>query len=142
MPILRHQLALATTAPIEFIDLTERVRAWVRASCVRDGVLTVTSPHTTARITRNEREPELQRDMVRFLDQLAPAGGDYGHNVAPVDDRLNAHAHLLGLFMPASETIPVTDGELVLGEWQALFLVELDGPRAQREVHLQLLGPG
>ena len=119
-----------------------RVRAWVRASCVRDGVLTVTSPHTTARITRNEREPELQRDMVRFLDQLAPAGGDYGHNVAPVDDRLNAHAHLLGLFMPASETIPVTDGELVLGEWQALFLVELDGPRAQREVHLQLLGPG
>jgi secondary thiamine-phosphate synthase enzyme len=140
MAILREQLLLGTTAPIEFIDLTDTVRAWVRAAGIRDGLLTVTSPHTTARITRNEREAELQRDMVRFLERLAPAGGDYGHNRAPVDDRLNAHAHLLGLFMPAGETIPVADGELVLGGWQALFFVELDGPRERREVHLQLLG--
>lgn len=142
MSILRHQLALATTAPIDFIDLTEAVRAWVRESGVREGLLTITSPHTTARITRNERERELQRDMVRFLERLAPADGDYGHNQAPVDDRLNAHAHLLGLLMPASETIPVADGDLVLGSWQALFLVELDGPRPRREVHLQLMAPG
>lgn len=142
MSILRHELFLATTAPIEFIDLTERIRSWVRASGVRDGLLTVTSPHTTARITRNEREPELQRDMVRFLERLAPAGDDYGHNVKPVDDRLNAHAHLLGLFMPAAETIPVAEGDVVLGGWQALFFVELDGPRERREVHLQLMGPG
>jgi secondary thiamine-phosphate synthase enzyme len=140
MAILRHQLSLSTTAPIELIDLTDTVRAWVRAAGVRDGLLTVTSPHTTARITRNEREAALQRDMVRFLEHLAPAGGDYGHNLAPVDDRLNAHAHLLGLLMPAGETIPVADGELVLGSWQALFFVELDGPRERREVHLQLLG--
>jgi len=142
MTILRHTLSLATTAPIEFIDLTEPVRAWVRASGIRDGLLTVTSPHTTARITRNEREGELQRDMVRFLERLAPAGDEYGHNVAPVDDRLNAHAHLLGLFMPAAETIPVAEGDVVLGGWQALFFVELDGPRERREVHLQLMGPG
>lgn len=141
MAILRHQLPLATTAPIEFIDLTEAVRAWVRQSGIRDGLLTVTSPHTTARITRNEREAELQRDMAGFLRRLAPADGAYGHNAAPVDDRLNAHAHLLGLFMPASETIPVADGELVLGTWQALFFVELDGPRERREVHLHLMGP-
>ena len=142
MPILRHQLVFTTAAPIEFIDLTEPVRTWVRSAGVREGLLTVTSPHTTARITRNEREPELQRDMVRFLERLAPAGDDYGHNVAPVDDRLNAHAHLLGLFMPAAETIPVADGEVVLGGWQALFLVELDGPRERREVQLQLTWPG
>lgn len=141
MAILRHQLPLATTAPIEFIDLTEAVRAWVRASGIRDGLLTVTSPHTTARITRNEREAELQRDMVGFLQRLAPPDGAYGHNAAPVDDRLNAHAHLLGLFMPASETIPVAGGELLLGSWQALFFVELDGPRERREVHLHLMGP-
>jgi secondary thiamine-phosphate synthase enzyme len=140
MNILHHTLTLASCAPIEFIDLTETVRAWVRASGIRAGLLTVTSPHTTARITRNEREVELQRDMVRFLERLAPADGEYGHNLAPVDDRLNAHAHLLGLFMPAGETIPVADGELVLGAWQALFFVELDGPRERREVHLQLLG--
>lgn len=140
MTILRHTLTLASRTPIEFIDLTEPVRAWVRGSGIRDGLLSVTSPHTTARVTRNEREAGLQRDMVRFLERLAPADGEYGHNLAPVDDRLNAHAHLLGLLMPASETIPVADGDLVLGGWQALFFVELDGPRAKREVHLQLLG--
>ena len=140
MSILRHTLTFASQSPIQFIDLTEAVRAWVRASGLRDGLLAVTSPHTTARVTRNEREAALQQDMVRFLERLAPAGDEYGHNLAPVDDRLNAHAHLLGLLMPASETIPVADGELVLGSWQALFLVELDGPRAKREVHLQLMG--
>lgn len=140
MRILRHQLTLTTTAPIEFHDLTQTVQDWVRAAGVREGLLTVTSPHTTARITRNELDPALQRDMVRFLESLAPATGDYEHNLATVDDRLNAHAHLLGLFMPASESIPVADGELMLGGWQALFFVELDGPRPRREVHLQLMG--
>ena len=140
MTILRRQLTLATSQSIEFIDLTDAVRAWVRATGIRDGLLTVTSPHTTARIARNEREAELQQDMTRFLETIAPPDGSYGHNRAPVDDRLNAHAHLLGLFMPASESIPVADGELVLGSWQALFFVELDGPRAAREVHLQLMG--
>lgn len=139
MPPLHHRLALATTHPIEIVDLTDKVRHWVRESGVRDGLLTVMSPHTTARITLNEREAELQRDMVRFLERLAPSDAEYGHNKAPVDDRLNAHSHLLGLFMNASESIPVADGELVIGGWQSLFFIELDGPRDRREVHLHLM---
>ena len=139
MPPLRHSLTVATTRPIEFVDLTARVREWVRASGVREGLLTVLSPHTTARVTLNEREPELQRDMAAFLERLAPADAAYGHNRAPVDDRLNAHAHLLGLFLNASESMPVSHGDLEIGAWQSLFLVELDGPRAEREVRLHLL---
>lgn len=139
MPPLHHRLALATSQPIEIVDLTDKVRHWVRESGVRDGLLTVMSPHTTARITLNEREAELQRDMVRFLERLAPSDAEYGHNKAPVDDRLNAHSHLLGLFMNASESIPVADGELVIGGWQSLFFIELDGPRDRREVHLHLM---
>lgn len=139
MPPLHHRLALVTTHPIEIVDLTDKVRHWVRESGIRDGLLTVMSPHTTARITLNEREAELQRDMVRFLEWLAPSDADYGHNKAPVDDRLNAHSHLLGLFMNASESIPVADGELVIGGWQSLFFIELDGPRERREVHLHLM---
>ncbi len=139
MPALRHTLSLSTTRPIEIVDLTPQVRAWVRASGVPDGMLTVMSPHTTARITLNERERALQADMVRFLEQFAPAEAAYGHNAAPVDDRLNAHAHLLGLFINASESIPVVDGDLVIGAWQSLFFVELDGPRAERQVMLHLM---
>ena len=139
MPAHRHTLTLATTSPIQFIDVSEAVRAWVRTTGVRDGLLTITSPHTTARITRNERETELQGDMVRFLERLAPADAPYRHNLDTVDGRANAHSHLLGLFMPASESIAVVDGELAMGAWQSLFLVELDGPRDAREVQLQLI---
>lgn len=134
-----HRLTLTTHEPVELLDLTDAVRAWVRETGVRDGLVTIFSPHTTARITLNEREAELQRDMVRFLGVLAPADGRYGHNRNPVDDRLNAHAHLLGLFVNASESIPLVDGELLIGAWQSLFLVELDGPREKREVVVHLL---
>ncbi|MEO7964973.1 MAG: secondary thiamine-phosphate synthase enzyme YjbQ [Gemmatimonadaceae bacterium] len=139
MPPHRHTLQLTTTQSLEIIDLTERVRHWVRESGIRDGLLTVLSPHTTARITLNEHESELHRDMLEFLRGIAPQEAAYGHNRAPVDDRLNAHAHLLGLFVNASESIPVADGELLLGSWQSLFFVELDGPRERREVLLHLM---
>lgn len=141
MPILRDTLTVETTAAIEFVDLTARLQDWVAASGIRDGLLTVTSPHTTARITRNEREGGLQRDMRGFLERLAPASDAYEHNTDTVDGRANAHAHLIGLLMPASESIPVADGVLQLGTWQSVFFVELDGPRARRSVHLQLLAP-
>lgn len=142
MPLLHHSIALATSQPLELLDVTDAVRGWVRGSGVREGILTISSPHTTARITINEREPELQSDMVRFLEQLAPAAAAYGHNRAPVDDRLNAHAHLLGLFLNASESMAVVDGDLALGGWQSIFLVELDGPRERRDVRLHLLPVG
>jgi len=141
MPVHHHTLKFASSAPIEFIDLSERVRSWLREQNVPSGLLTIASPHTTGRITINELDPALQRDMVAYLEQLAPKDRDYGHNRNSVDGRDNAHAHILGLMMPASENLMVQDGELVLGTWQALFFVELDGPRAAREVHLQLMAP-
>jgi secondary thiamine-phosphate synthase enzyme len=107
---------------------------------VRDGLLTVASPHTTARINVNEREPELQRDMVTYLKRMAPLDGDWRHNIAPVDDRPNAHSHILGMFMNSSASIPVSGGALGLGEWQSVFFFELDGPRERRCVELQIIG--
>jgi secondary thiamine-phosphate synthase enzyme len=140
MQVRRHRLQIVSQLPIEVVDITERVRAWVRETGIRDGLLTLISLHTTARMHVNERDAALQRDMVDFLTRLVPREGPYAHNVDTVDGRDNAHAHLLGLFVNASETIPVTDGDLLLGSWQSLFFIELDGPRAQREVQLQLLG--
>lgn len=140
MPVMRHVLEVRTQSPMEFVDVTETVRAWVEAQGVADGLLTISTPHTTARIVINERDPALQRDMLRHLQRLAPAEAAYEHNQHTVDGRDNAHAHLLALFMPASESVQVAGGQLQLGTWQALFFVELDGPRERREVQLQLLG--
>ncbi len=52
----------------------------------------------------------------------------------------NAHSHMLGLFMNSSETIPVAGGEMVLGSWQSIFFIELDGPRERRGLDLQIMG--
>ena len=140
MQAIIDHIELATTAPIELIDITATVRERVGAAGLRDGLVTLISRHTTARVNLNEREEHLQRDMVTFLKRLVPRDGDYGHNIAPVDDRDNAHAHLIGLFANASESIPVVAGDLLLGEWQSVFFVELDGPRPKRQVTMQLLG--
>ncbi|MCG8375098.1 MAG: YjbQ family protein, partial [Chlorobiales bacterium] len=66
--------------------------------------------------------------------------GDYKHNITSVDGRDNAHSHLMGLFMNSSETIPFESGKLLLGEWQSIFLVELDGPRPERSILMQISG--
>jgi secondary thiamine-phosphate synthase enzyme len=140
MKLSHHQICVATAEPIQVIDITADVQALVAKSGVREGLLTLVCPHTTARLNLNEREAMLQQDMVSFLKRLAPRDGDYLHNLEPVDDRDNAHAHLLGLFMNASESLPIVAGRPLLGGWQSIFFIELDGPRAQREVRVQILG--
>jgi secondary thiamine-phosphate synthase enzyme len=140
MKIVRHRLELATVEPIEIIDVTETIRDWVAASGIRNGLLTAISLHTTARVNVNEREAKLQRDMVTYLKRIVPRDGDWLHNIDTVDGRDNAHSHLIGLFINASETIPIADGALVLGGWQSIFFIELDGPRERRTLELQLLG--
>jgi len=140
MQILRRRIELATVAPIQILDITEQVRGFAAASGIRDGLVTVSCLHTTARVNINEREPQLQRDMLTYLKRLVPRDGDYLHNLEPVDGRDNAHSHLLGLFMNSSETIALSGGALVLGEWQSIFFIELDGPRERRGIELQILG--
>lgn len=140
MQIQRHRIELATTAPIQLIDITDQVRRFVTSSGIKDGLVTVSCLHTTARINVNEREEKLERDMLTFLKRFAPRDGDYLHNLDPVDGRDNAHSHLIGLFMNSSETIPVAKGAMVLGEWQSVFFIELDGPRERRGVELQIIG--
>lgn len=140
MKIIARQIRLVTTEPIQFLDITEEVRAQFLSVGLRDGLVTLMSPHTTAHVNLNEREPLLQQDMLDFLTRLVPRNGDYRHNRAPVDGRDNAHAHLMGLLANATETIPFADGALLLGGWQSIFFVELDGPRPERIINLQFIG--
>lgn len=142
MQILRHRLTVQTVEPIQFLDVTGAVRDWVAATGVREGLLTLISPHTTARVNVNERETQLQRDMSTYLKRLVPRDGDWLHNIDTVDDRPNAHSHLLGLFMNSSESIPVANGAPVLGGWQSIFFIELDGPRPSRHLDMQIIGIG
>ena len=140
MKILRTRIEFETVEPIQILDMTGQVRDWLKTTGVREGLLMVTSPHTTARVNVNEREAQLQKDMVTYLKRLVPCDGDWLHNLATVDGRDNAHSHILGLFMNSSESIPVAGGKMILGGWQSIFFVELDGPRERRALELQIMG--
>lgn len=129
-----------TVKPVEIIDISAEVAAALSASKLDSGQVTIISRHTTAFININEKEEKLLEDMETFLKRLVPKDGNYLHNLNPVDGRDNAHSHLLGLFMNSSETIPFAKGKMLLGEWQSIFLVELDGPRQERSVLVQIAG--
>jgi secondary thiamine-phosphate synthase enzyme len=133
-------ISCPTNLPIDIIDITEQVQSALETTGLREGTVTVLSRHTTACININEKEPRLMQDMTTFLKRLVPRDGDYLHNLEPVDGRDNAHSHLLGLFMNSTETIPFSEGRMLLGEWQSIFLIELDGPRSLRQVLVQIQG--
>lgn len=133
-------IACKTDQPIDIIDITDGVRAALEATGLKQGTVTLLSRHTTACININEREEQLKQDMTTFLKRFIPKDGDWLHNLDTIDGRDNAHSHLLGLFMTNSETVPFADGKLLLGQWQSIFFVELDGPREKREVLVHIQG--
>jgi secondary thiamine-phosphate synthase enzyme len=146
MQILHHTLHLQTTECLQFIDLTERITGLVAASGVQHGLANIQTLHTTTAIIVNEHEPLLLEDMKRSLERLAPRDVKYQHdefdirtaNLTP-DERPNGHAHCQAMFLRASETLNIVNGELQLGRWQRIFFVELDGER-ERTVSVTLMG--
>ena len=143
---LVSRLQVTSTRAPEFIDITHHVVELVRESGVRDGLACVYSKHTTAAIKINENEPLLLTDMDAFLKKLAPVDQYYAHNDFSIrtvnmteDECPNGHAHCGHLMLASSETIPIIDGELQLGRFQSIFVIELDHPR-EREVLISVMG--
>lgn len=134
-----EEIGFETSGPVEFIDITERVRRVLSSSGVKDGLVTVFTRHTTTAVKINERCERLQEDMLSFLERAVP-GAAYRHDEDTVDGRANARSHIMSLLLSASETVPAAGGELVLGDWQSIFFVELDGPRERRGVCVKIMG--
>jgi secondary thiamine-phosphate synthase enzyme len=122
------ELRIRTTAKREMVDLTARVAELVAAADVDEGLCSVYTPHATAAIVVNENDdPNVCVDVLDSLDRLVPAGV-WRHD--RVDG--NAASHIQATILGPGETIPVREGKLMLGTWQAVMLVELDGPRERR----------
>ena len=146
MSIKTKIIKVKTQKGPEFIDITEEVVNFINKTGVRDGLVAICSQHTTAAIKVNENEPLLIKDMEKFLGQLAPPDGNYDHNdfekrtVNMCDGECaNGHSHCQHLLLATSETLPLIDGQLQLGVWQRIFLVELDHAR-ERQVVVQVMG--
>ncbi|MCH7617533.1 MAG: YjbQ family protein [Chloroflexi bacterium] len=138
-----HTLTFQTERGPQFIDITDQVTELVEQSGIENGFVVVFSKHTTAAISINENEPHLIADMEKMLEHAAPCGADYAHNRYghPIDsgEEPNGHSHCQHLLLGASESIPVAGGRMLFGQWQRIFLVELDHAR-EREIVIQLVG--
>jgi secondary thiamine-phosphate synthase enzyme len=111
-------------------DITERVRAIVKESGVQSGVCYVVVPHTTAAITINSgADPNTALDILGDVRRLVPTRTDFHHVIDPPSD---AAAHIKASLLGNSETVLIEGGDLVLGQFQALFFYDFDGPRERR----------
>ncbi len=141
-----ESLSFHTNEGPEFINITDLVQEVVTNSGYREGRVLVFSRHTTAGIVIQEEEPLLLEDFEEFLEDLAPEEGGYRHNNFEIrtvnmhpDEQENGHSHCRHLTIGPSEQLPVSEGRLMTGTWQEIFLVELDHAR-EREVVVQVMG--
>ena len=121
------QFTVETHSHTEMVDITTEVQRQTTAAGIRDGIVVVYVPHTTAAITINEgADPAVKADIIETLNALVPWEKVYGHSEG------NSPAHIKTSLFGSSVTAILEDGRLHLGQWQAIFLCEFDGPRTRR----------
>ena len=152
MIVFTDYLFFNTKKRQEFIRITDEIAEIVARSEVHEGTVLVSAMHITAGVWVNDDEPGLHEDVLEWLDKIAPPswapaaddvaaellpdGGDYRHHRGGED---NGDAHLKNLLVHHQVIVPVTDGRLDLGPWQAIFYVEFDGRRNKRLI-IKVLG--
>ena len=141
---------LVTERSSQLIDVTDELHAAVGRAEVENGMALVYSPHTTCAIVINEHESGFIDDFNELLAELAPEDGRYYRHddleirTEGIEDDTglypNGHSHLrAGLLSSSSQTVPIVDGNLMLGRWQRIFFCELDRSRP-RKIFIQVIG--
>ncbi|OLC53781.1 MAG: hypothetical protein AUH85_13390 [Chloroflexi bacterium 13_1_40CM_4_68_4] len=134
MTVHHERIAIRTTTKVSTTDITARVRAAVTRSKIRDGICVVAVLHTTAGVFVNENaDPDVQQDLISHLGKLVPREEEFRHAEG------NADAHIKSVLTGNDVTLPVRDGELVLGTWQGIYVADYDGPR-ERDATVTVVG--
>ena len=126
---------ISTEKRYQLIDITEKVEKIVEKSLIKEGLVLVFMPHSTAGILLTENEGGLKEDFLRVFEKVVK-GIDFLHN--RIDD--NADSHILAGIVSQGRILPIENGKLVRGTWQQIFLAEFDGPRT-RQVFVKIIGP-
>jgi secondary thiamine-phosphate synthase enzyme len=131
MKVHTDYLTFTTRREREYVNITDRVEAVVRASGCREGMVLVSAMHITAGVYVNDAEDGLIQDIDEWLDKLAPSRPDYRHHRT---GETNGDSHLKNLLIGHEVILPVTGGKLDLGPWQQVYYAEFDGRRPKRVV--------
>ena len=138
MKILTRTLERQGTAATDVFDLSEDAAAFVRETGIREGQLVVFVPGSTAAVTTIEFEPGAVEDLKRAIERLAPADGEFAHNLRWGDG--NGYAHVRAALLGPSLTVPIANGALAPGTWQQIVLLDFDNRPRRRKVLLQATG--
>ncbi|MBB3129563.1 secondary thiamine-phosphate synthase enzyme [Paenibacillus rhizosphaerae] len=129
-----HTLELSTASRDEMRDITREIISLVHQSGVKEGTVLIYCPHTTAGIAINENaDPDVKHDVLLRLDEVYPwEHPKYRHAEG------NTASHLKSITCGPSQTVIITEGELLLGRWQGIYFCEFDGPR-RRQYHVKIM---
>ena len=131
--MINVEYLLKTKKEQEFIDITGLVKETVRKNNVKDGIVVIFVPHTTAGITINENaDPDVVSDILAGLNKAFPEQNEYLHIEG------NSHAHIKASLMGSTCNVIIENRELKLGTWQGIYFCEFDGPR-NRKVYIKVL---
>ncbi|MGB9726702.1 MAG: secondary thiamine-phosphate synthase enzyme YjbQ [Minisyncoccia bacterium] len=128
-----EELKILSQKKVEIIDITFEIKKEIEKRKIKDGIVIIFIPHTTCGLILTENEPNLKKDFLDFFQEITK-DFDFAHN--KIDD--NAQAHLLSAILGQEKTLIIKENKLVLGTWQSICLVELDGPR-ERKIYLKFL---
>lgn len=134
-----HKIKVKTKGNCDIINISEQLGDAVHKSGISNGTVTVFNVGSTAGITTIEYEPGLVNyDIAAAFEKIAPVNGRYEHEETWHDD--NGHAHVRASLLGASLSVPIVDGELTLGTWQQVVLIDFDTRERTRTVICQIMG--
>ncbi len=122
------EFKISTNDRTDFVDITDKIRRYITEQKIENGICTIFTPHTTAAITINENaDPAVTHDMSLILDKMIPWNSNqYRHMEG------NSAAHVKSSMYGCSETVIISNGQLVLGTWQGIYFCDFDGPKSRR----------
>lgn len=146
MKIKNKTIEFKSIKTLDFIDVTENIEEFVKETQIENGIINIQILHTSAALIVNENEPLLINDIKKNIEKIALSTGNYEHDdfekrtVNMCDNECkNGHAHCKAIYLSVNVALNIIDKNLQLGQWQRVFLVELDRPRP-RKIQLQILG--
>lgn len=122
----------------DIIDVTEQISGALKENELQNGIITVFIAGSTAAVTTIEYEPGLRHDFPKMLSRIAPKDIQYHHDDTWHDG--NGHSHVRASLIGPSLTVPFSNGDLVLGTWQQIVVIEMDTKPRKRTLTLQILG--
>ena len=138
MATYQDRIEISTAGHRDMHDLTEAVTTIVRASDVETGLAHVHNVGSTGAVGTIEFEPGLQQDLPDLLDEIIPPDRTYAHEQRWHDG--NGHSHVQATTLGPSLTVPVGDGEPILGTWQQIFHLECDNKPRERTIVITVQG--